>query len=145
MDLHYYFINFILRHLFDAAGVGGLTYTSNPSGAPDGQEGYVMKPISLYVLGHTCKYSCLLDASSLADFLGESLEERKGLSFRFVVGIKFFHLIDILQPIYILQIENSLATHAQVAGPGHAQQGPAPGPELHVGRLDKLEVHAEDG
>ena len=76
VDLHYYFINFgpytrpfettsvstaksfefmILRHLFDDAGIGGFTYPSNPSGAPDGQEGYVRKPISLHVFRHTCK------------------------------------------------------------------------------------------
>ena len=95
MDLHhYYFIKFcpytraavaisvsasepirfiILRHLFDAAGAGGFTYASNPSGAPDGEETYVMKPVS-------CKYFCFLDASSLGKFLGENVEENKNES-----------------------------------------------------------------
>ena len=67
----------ILWHLFDVVRAGGFTYVSNPSGAPGGEDGYVMKPVSLHILWHACKYVCLLDANSLGEFVEENLEKEK--------------------------------------------------------------------
>ena len=67
-----------LGHPFDVAAGGGFTYVSSPSGALDGEDGYVMKLTPLHVLHrHDCPYFCFLDASSIEESVEEHLGQEK--------------------------------------------------------------------